>query len=104
MLHNTNTDNVKRFQGVNRDLIDFRLPGMHEYAHQLLCRILFGHIRALGIGKTAGEKTETLWSDLGKYQYQQRAMSLDHRLDFIALLMSDIGKRYNDRMGMRQEL
>lgn len=73
---------------------------MHEYAHKEWCRVALSHCRAEGIGKVAGEKTETLWSDLNSYASSQRAMTLENRLDHLSFLLASIGYRINARMRM----
>jgi hypothetical protein len=57
--------------------------------------------RCEGIGKTAGEMMETLWSMLNGYATSLREMNLGHRNDMLSLLLQSIARQMTRNIGKR---
>lgn len=83
-----------RIPSIDREDIKFVIPGFHIYAHKFKCHVDYSPKSVSGIGLTAGEHTETLWSVIGRFGMKLRMMFLGKQQDYLNFILD----RYSQKI------
>jgi hypothetical protein len=68
--------------------VQFKINALHIYAHKKECQSRFSSRDTEGVGLTAGEIIETMWSQIGPAGSYLREMTKASRRNFISIILS----------------